>query len=316
MKTMLKIIGLFLLILFINLLSSCKKDKEVAPLTSTVSATDISNTAATLNGAVTANNLNTTVSFEYGLTISYGQISDVIENPITGSTSTNVSMKVSGLASGETYHFRAKATSSAGTVFGEDKVLITTIVDNENNNYNSVKIGTQTWMVENLRSAKFNDGSDIPLVTNNTQWRNLTSSGYCWYNNDSANKNTFGAIYNWYTVGTGNLCPAGWHVPTVTEWKTLITFLGGFDLAGGKLKEIGNVHWAVTNAASNESGFTAMGGGMRSVFGDFNDILLLGHWWGAQDQTVDCFEIINYAQNIYTNNYGKPTGLSVRCIRD
>ena len=140
------------------------------------------------------------------------------------------------------------------------------IKDIEGNVYKTIAIGKQVWMTENLKTTKFNDGTSIPMVTENEAWIKLTTPAYSWYNNDStANKNTYGALYNWYTVKTNKLCPAGWHVPTDAEWVALITYLEGFTVAGGKMKEKGIEHWKSPNeGATNETGFTALPGGYRS----------------------------------------------------
>ena len=87
------------------------------------------------------------------------------------------------------------------------------ITDKDGNVYTSVTIGTQVWMVENLKTTKYNDGTPIPNVTDNTEWSNLTTPAYCWYDNDITKKNPYGALYNGYAVRTGKLCPTGWHVP-------------------------------------------------------------------------------------------------------
>ena len=134
------------------------------------------------------------------------------------------------------------------------------IADIDGNIYNTVIIGTQVWMKENLKATKLNDGTNILLETDNATWISLTDPAYCWYNNDASSyKNTYGALYNWFTVETGKLCPTGWHVPSDAEWFTLIDFLGGESVAGGKLKEIGNTHWNSPNTgATDEYGFTAI----------------------------------------------------------
>ena len=142
----------------------------------------------------------------------------------------------------------------------------------DGNTYNTIMIGTQTWMKENLKTTTFNDGTSIPLETDATKWAALTSSGYCYYNNDEATyKDTYGVLYNWYTVNTGKLCPSGWHIPIEADWTNLTTFLGGENGAGGKLKESGTSHWINPNSgATNETKFTALPGGERvSVNGSF-----------------------------------------------
>jgi uncharacterized protein (TIGR02145 family) len=195
------------------------------------------------------------------------------------------------------------------------------VSDIEGNTYKTVTIGTQTWMAENLRVARYKNGTTILLVTENTAWDNLTTPGYCWYNNDEAtNKATYGALYNWYTVSTGNLCPAGWHVPTDAEWTTLTTYLNGESVAGGKLKETGTAHWASPNTgATNETGFTALPGGDRDGNGAYNGIGSYGYWWGSTEYSTTNAWLRDMSYNysgVYRNTNTKQFGFSVRCLRD
>jgi uncharacterized protein (TIGR02145 family) len=197
-----------------------------------------------------------------------------------------------------------------------------TVKDIEGNIYKTVKIGTQTWMAENLRTTKFNDGKAIPLVTDTT-WHSKKSPAYCWYNNNkAANSKTYGAMYNWFTVKTGKLCPAGWHVPSDSEWMTLVTFAGGENTGGGKLKEKGTVHWKSPNAeATNESGFTALPGGSRfDSDGSYYGMGDYGNWWTSTE--FDSFRpgsafiyMMDYRSGETSKGFPmKQSGASVRCI--
>jgi uncharacterized protein (TIGR02145 family) len=195
-----------------------------------------------------------------------------------------------------------------------------TVTDADGNRYQTVTIGKQVWMSENLKTTKYNDGTAIPLVTDNTEWGKATP-GYCWYNNDQATYgNTYGAIYNWHTVRTGKLCPVGWHVPTDKEWTILTTYLGGESIAGGKLKETGFNHWFSPNTgASNEAGFTALPGGNRHFNGSFNYIGNFGYWWSGPEGTNDLawYRYIGYNfSSAGRYNYGNELGFSVRCVKD
>jgi uncharacterized protein (TIGR02145 family) len=115
------------------------------------------------------------------------------------------------------------------------------VTDYDGNVYNTVTIGTQTWMTEDLRVTHYRNGDLIPNVAETAAWNNLTTGAYCNYDNDKRNSATYGRLYNWYAVISGaNLAPSGWHVPTDAEWTTLTTYLGGEGVAGGKLKESGN----------------------------------------------------------------------------
>jgi uncharacterized protein (TIGR02145 family) len=196
------------------------------------------------------------------------------------------------------------------------------ITDKDGNVYTSVTIGTQVWMVENLKTTKYTDNINIPLVTDNTAWANLTSSGYCWYNNDASTyKASYGAIYNWYALSTGKLCPTGWHVPSDAEWTTLTTFLGGENVAGGKLKEAGTTHWLSPNTnATNETGFTALPGGLRGYSnGIFSSIGQYGYWWSSSLDFGNQFFVRNLFNNtvlVWKGASDKQAGLSVRCLKD
>lgn len=201
-----------------------------------------------------------------------------------------------------------------------------TCADADGNNYTTVTIGTQTWMVENLKTTKYSDGTAIPMVTDNSAWFNLSTPAYCWYNNDEAtNKNTYGALYNRSAVNTSKLAPAGWHVPTDAEWTTLTTYLGGESVAGGKLKEVGTDNWSSPNiGATNVSGFSALpGGGRGDSGGRFFRIGNYGSWWSTTeyDASNPWIRVLdNYSSSLSrcTNNlYGYGTnGFSVRCVKD
>ena len=195
------------------------------------------------------------------------------------------------------------------------------ITDPDGNVYHAVKIGTQTWMVENLKTTKYKDGTNIPLVADNTAWSTLTTEGYCWYNNDAlTNKNPYGALYNWYAVNTGKLCPTGWQVPTDSAWTTLTTYLGGESVAGGKLKESGTMHWLTPNTdADNSYGFTALPGGSHYNNGAFYLMGKYGWYWSSTESSSSEawheYMIYNSAAN-YRTAGAKNIGFSVRCIKD
>lgn len=191
--------------------------------------------------------------------------------------------------------------------------------DGDNNNYPVVTIGTQTWMAENLKTTKYNDGTGIQLITDAILWSADISGAYCWYNNDPATyKATYGALYNWYTVNTGKLCPTGWHMPTDPEWVTLTTYMGGIAVAGGNLKETGTTHWQSPNTgAVDESGFTALPGGYRNPDGSFGFVGFYGTWWSATVGTAEIAWRMDYSDDdFYSITVGKNPGYSVRCIKD
>ena len=172
----------------------------------------------------------------------------------------------------------------------------------DNTTYKTIVIGTQVWMAEKLKASKFNDGTAIPLVTSDKAWGESTTAAYCWYgNNETENKILYGALYNWYAVNSGKLCPAGWHVPSNTEWTVLTNYLGGEELATGKLITPDTTYWISINPwANNESGFTALPGGRRLSPWGFLDIGSSGYWWSSTEnfQTTAWFRYISYKNNI------------------
>lgn len=196
-----------------------------------------------------------------------------------------------------------------------------TVKDIDGNEYKTVKIGNQWWMAENLKTTKYNDGIAIPKVTDQVEWGDAITPGYCWYNNDITKyKATYGALYNWFTINTGKLCPTGWHVPTNAEWSTLTTYLGGNKVAGGKLKSTTG-HWNGSNlGADNSSGFTALPGGHRHKHARFYDMGNIGYWWSATSSgpSISWFRLDSiYASSRLSSSTTFGTGgISVRCLKD
>ena len=217
------------------------------------------------------------------------------------------------------------------------EVLQAGISDIEGNHYEVVKIGDQIWMAENLKTTEYNNGTAIPLVTDNTEWENLTTPGYCWFNNDEATYgNTYGALYNWYTVETGNLCPTGWHVPTDDEWKELEVTLGMSQSEADKdgtwsrgtnegSKLAGNAVLWTDGALESDtefdiSGFAAIPGGSRHNNGSFTDFGQAVYFWSATEKngtSYAWFRAMYYDfTNVYRGNTIEQYGMYVRCVKD
>ena len=239
-----------------------------------------------------------------------------------GSGTGDFTSLLTGLSPNTTYFLRAYATNSEGTAYGNEVTFTTEqLTDADGNIYSTVIIGTQIWITENLKTTKYNDGTDIPLVTDNTEWASLTTPGYRWYNNDMGTYgDTYGALYNWYAVNTGKLCPEGWHVPTDEEWTILTDYLGGADIAGGKLKEAGTTHWESPNTgATNETGFTALPGGYCSNMGSFVLIGTHGNWWSSSEYMTNNgwkIGLVYNSSSVDSHGAIKIYGFSVRCIMD
>jgi len=193
---------------------------------------------------------------------------------------------------------------------------IGTVTDIDGTIYQTVRIGNQVWMAENLRTKTYNNNTIIPEVTDAIAWAGLTTGARCAYNNNPNEQ----FLYNWFAVSTENLCPTGWHVPTESEWDILTEYLGGVDIAGGKMKEIGTTNWASpNNGATNESGFNGVPNGYRLESGGFSFFPnYLIYMWSATENGNDAF---NYALSyLFTtlakNQFSKNFGFSVRCIED
>lgn len=229
---------------------------------------------------------------------------------------------------GNKYKEKKSSIASGIRFFLQKKVK-----DSDGNVYKTIKIGTQVWMAENLKTTKFNDGTPIPLVSGDIEWSNLKSPGYCFYNNDAANKKTYGALYNWYTVNTKKLAPTGWHVPTEAEWTTLINYLiindygyggGGSDISKSMASifgwdsdtDVGNV--GNDQESNNSSGFAGLPGGVRSSEGPFNFIGGDAYWWSYSEDNTNTWglDLGDSSSDIFSSNYNKQCGLSVRCVQD
>jgi uncharacterized protein (TIGR02145 family) len=238
-----------------------------------------------------------------------------------------------GLTANTTYYVRAYATNSAGTAYGDERSFTTpddhsgetgTVTDIEGNVYQTIGIGSQIWMQENLKTTRFIDSSAIPLVEDSIEWTlQFINPAYCWYDNDEEKyKNTYGALYNYRAVMTGKLCPADWHVPDDDEWTILETFLGGRDVAGGMLKETGTEHWLSPNTgATNESGFTALPGGIRLIYhtAKYGGIGASASFWTSTLSSNNCayYRSIYYDfTDMYRGANDIINGRSVRCIKD
>jgi uncharacterized protein (TIGR02145 family) len=197
-----------------------------------------------------------------------------------------------------------------------------TVTDIDGNVYHTVIIGTQVWMVENLKVTKYRNGDLIPNVTDTTQWCDLPTGSYCNYNNNAKNAAIYGRLYNWYAITDNrNIAPKGWHVPSLGELETLVAYLGGDTIAAGKLKESGTIHWLSPNTgASGESGFVALPGGYRHYEdGTFHTMGSNGYWW-TTTQSVEMYAWSNRAYWYFANAINvhdfKTLGFSVRCLKD
>lgn len=286
--------------------------------------------SVTLDGLITSNGGAQVI--ERGFCWSTNLNPTIADNKIINQSATNnFSNNIFGLNESTNYYVRAYAKNNQGVSYGNIQSFSTlgygTLTDIDNNVYSTITIGSQVWMVQNLKTTKYKNGTPIQNITNS--WLSVTSGAYCWYNNDITYKNIYGALYNFYAVNTGNLAPTGWHVPSDSEWSVLINYLGGVGNAEAKLREVGVSHWSTPNSgATNESGFTALPGGTRSSgypVNEFVNISNYGFWWSSTSNGANGeakYRGLSYDGAIFGENGSITTpmsitnGLSVRCVKN
>ncbi len=304
---------------------TCSKDKEESDTASVITkdVTELTVTVAISGGEVTDEGAFPVVA--------RGVVWGLTKNPTiedhAGISSDGLGIgtflsEIEGLTPNTKYFIRAYAINNSGTGYGQNVSFTTPdgVFDVDGNVYNVIVIGTQTWMRENLKTTKYNDQSAIPPVTGASTWAGLTTPAYCWYNNSTDYKDPYGALYNWYAVNTGKLCPTGWHVPTMAENNVLFSYLGGTETAAYKLKEAGTDHWPAPNTgATNSSGFTALPAGARETNGTFYYMGLNVAYWASDvvsSSSADYWWLAPNGGNVNTNTYSVKAGLSVRCLKD
>lgn len=332
-------------LLFFN---SCKKENTI-PIISNCSLSEITSSAVTCNATITDD--GKTEVTERGFvwnTIASPNLETNLGHSVNGTGSGSFSYNLGGLSSETTYYVKAYAINKMGTAYSEEAVFTTsalawngtscpdcaTVTDIEGNVYRTVLIGSQCWLVENLKTTKFNDGTDIPNVVANNEWNSITTAAYSWYENDISNKEPYGALYNYYAVASEKICPSGWHVATDNEWKELEGFvdtqygvgdsewngvaLRGHD-AGKKLKS--RYAWSHGGNGTDDYGFEVLPNGFRNaVTGEFERKNEWGTVWTNVNNDV---EIEHYRREfsgqesaVARFNSSPSSGYSVRCIKD
>lgn len=195
----------------------------------------------------------------------------------------------------------------------------TSVTDIDGNVYGVIRIGTQLWTVENLRTTRYKDGGLIPTGLGNTDWRATTTGAYAIYDDDNANNTTYGKLYNWYSVNTAKLAPEGWHVPSRAEWDVLVNYLGGSSTAGGKMKSTSSLWMAPNLDATNNSKFTALPSGYKSNSGNYDLEGQSAYWWASSERNTsqgDYLRLANDLAGAASNGATKQFGYAVRCIKD
>ncbi len=292
------------------------------PVLSTTNVSNINATTASSGGNITSDGGAAITA--RGVCWSTSPNPTTSDNKTTDGTGTGTfSSNMNNLQWDTRYYVRAYATNSVGTAYGNEISFIPvhagcgTVTDIDGNVYQTVTIGTQCWMKENLKTTRYRDGTAIPNVTDSLAWAINTTGAYSHYNNNSANNSTYGKLYNWYAVSNSkNICPIGWHVPSDTEWSTLVNFLGGESVAGGKMKAT-SVWDSPNTGATNSSGFKGIPGGYRAEY--FYNIGGEALFWTSDNFSSSV--TINITLNTFNsealrNGSLKYVGGSVRCVKD
>jgi uncharacterized protein (TIGR02145 family) len=322
-----------LIILFVITICSCSKNNAGIPEVITTEITLITDNSCICGGEVTSDGGSPVTA--KGICWSTNESPSVTDNFTTEVTGKVVfSSELTGLSLSVTdnrpYYLRAYATNDVGTGYGET-IIVTpgTVLDIEKNLYHSIIIGSQIWMVENLKVSKFINGDEIPTTTNILSLIDENPCIYQWsYDNNSGFIKDYGLLYTWHTVTDyRGLCPAGWHVPSDSEWHQLALCLDPAavlsyyesSIAGGKLKETGTKHWDSPNTgADNITGFTALPGGYR-VISSFYDYKTSARYWSTTEEFNNraWHRLLRYDQPVLSRDpHYKSCGLSVRCLKD
>ncbi len=307
-----------------------------APTLSTIGINDIQTTSATCIANITSDGGSSisTRGFCWNTSGSPTTSDETVNN---GSGTGRFTSVISGLSANTLYYVRSFATNEIGTVYGDELFLKTyndTITDIDGNVYHTITIGTQTWLVENLKTTHYRNGDSIPNIIDNIAWKNLTTGGYCNYDNNKNKASTFGRLYNWYsTSDPRNIAPEGWHIPTDAEWIVLINYLvnNGYGIEGtawieeksmattsywGFSQYPGSIGYEVKK--NNKSGFSAVPGGFRNVDGTFWNNSNEGFWWlSINGSSNNWFKTLcSVPIHRYWLEINKNLGFSIRCIKD
>lgn len=311
------IILLFSLLFFV----ACENTNDInVPVLSSVQLSNVTFSTATSGGIIKSDGgSKITACGVCWCTKRSPTITDTITTDIMGYGS--FASSISGLSSGTVYYMRAYATNKAGTGYGEVLEMHTyNLKDIDENMYYTVKIGTQEWMMENLKTTKYNDGSSIPIIADNPVWSTLLTGACCNYNNDADMGVKYGKLYNYYAVNTGMLPPKGWHIPSCDEWNTLGIYVKGHlgiskNIAGALAINTDNLIF------NNSTGFSGLYGGYRTLSGTFGGIGYDGIWWSSTKSNFNTFPLYletwfldqDNLENAFMDNLNC---CSIRCIKD
>ncbi|OQA92902.1 MAG: hypothetical protein BWY27_00114 [Bacteroidetes bacterium ADurb.Bin234] len=316
--------------------------KNLLPTVSTATITSIEATSALGGGEVLTDGGSTVIQRGVCWNTNHNPTiadSKTIDGTGIGAFTSNIV----GLSPGQTYYVRAYATNAEGTAYGEEKSFSTTaddgkVRDIDGNIYTTVTIGSQVWMVENLRTTKYRNGDPIPQVSDNSAWSVLSTGAWCDYENNASNGTIYGHLYNHYAVrDTRNIAPVGWHVATKLEWETLQAYLinNGYNFDGTKTDNKTGKAYASTTLwttfttvgtvgynlpTNNTSGLNVLPSGYRDANnGTFATINTRAYLWLSDSSDALsgwCFYLRNTLSGCYNTTGNARGGFAVRCVKD
>jgi uncharacterized protein (TIGR02145 family) len=338
---------IFFAFFLISVLFSCTKETNTPKTDDNTASNDVSISSFDCSGVVTngklqLNKLTNNVYVEITYTGGNGKSYLTKSHTSTGVTGLSATLLAGTLANGEgvlTYNITGTPSSAGLASF---KIFLggkscsfsinvndlsenptsgygANIKDIDGNIYKTVYIGTQQWMAENLKTTKYDDGVEIPNVSDSIKWLTNNNSAWCYFNNNENNNDKYGKIYNGKVINNNkNVCPTGWHVPLDSEWKVLVDYLGGETVAGGKMKDVNSIYWKNPNIhATNLSLFTGLPGGVRYDTGKFTGEGNFGSWWSSGLNTF-VLQNQNGGINITRGSFSAMLlyGSNIRCIKN
>jgi uncharacterized protein (TIGR02145 family) len=301
------------------------------PSVSTLEINDITTNSSKINGRVTNDGISNVSSRGFVWNLETNPTLEINAGFTTnGFGLGNFNAFIENLQPNKTYYIKAYATSSYGTGYGEELTFTTSallysngngVTDYNGNTYNSVIINNKEWTTKNLNVTRYRNGDIIPQVQNPTQWANLTTGAWCYYQQQTANGTVYGKLYNWYAVNDSRgLAPTGWHIATNEDFEDLISFLGGNEVAGSALKQTGTNRWEAPNTgATNASGLTFLPGGFINPNADFLGIKTDGYFWTSDNYNPTnawCVNVFYNKKNASKTPSDKKHGYSVRIVKD
>lgn len=335
-------VRIFIMLSFFVLMTACTKEETTAikeetpdspslsiPVLTTTQSTSITFSTALTGGLITSDGGSTVTSRGVCWSTSTNPTVELNTKTIDGAGIGSFTSSLDELKENTIYYFRAYATNSIGTAYGNQLSFVTTtanpgcgnITDIDGNIYPTVKIESQYWMRENLNTSKYRNGDVIPQVQDQSEWGKLTTGAWCYFQNgDGTLDKERGKLYNWYAVNDSRgLAPKGWHIPSYSEFRILIANLGGV-MSANKMKAI--TGWE--KGATNSSGFTALPAGARTSSGVFYGGNSRAEWWSATIENVTSqkkpdawymFLVFNDPES-YLYHSSVNEGCSIRCIRN